>query len=78
MRLKFILGDGHRSVDISDYRFTSGSSPSICFVKTHKRDYEPDHETVDITGDVFVMNDRGDTIDRLTYVNTHSNRKEGK
>lgn len=60
VRLKFMLDGGHRMVDVVDYSFRTSPSPTVSFERK-----EGKTETVEITGDVFVMNDKGDTIDRL-------------
>lgn len=61
MRLKFVNGDGHRSVDVVEYNFIPGSPPSVTYTR---KDGHVNSEVV--TTDVYVTSDQGHTIDKLS------------
>lgn len=60
MRLKFLTPDGYRVVEVSDYSFSRHPVPRVEFK------HEGKSELVELNGDVYVTNERGDTIDKLS------------
>ena len=60
MRLKFVHDDGHKSVEVVEYDFRHGTPPSVTYTRK-----DGVITSAEVTGDVFVTNERGETIDKL-------------